>query len=329
MINLNEVISSPNTLHCVYRQGYVFTSIDNPANVLDAIVIRAPEDCDCWSPQKSHTDRTLEEIIEFVNVEKLEKAFIIAEDLSFLDRCASLKHIEIIPADSTSTEFDYSPLSKLPHLETLTCKTRFGGPKEHRSAIIDFSELSHLRNLNLFGDNHCHCDKLTHLDVLEVSESKKLQSISCFSSSIGLRKMSLTHCGLKALHGISNFRNLQELSLAYCRTLEDVNSISTVSSTLRSLNIESCPQIQNFDFLGDLKNLEYLFLSGSNSIPNLNFLNQMSHLKVFVFSIKVVNGDLSPCMQIPYVSVTKGKKNYNMRDSSLPKQLPTEDFTLH
>ena len=52
MIDLNKIIINFDFFHCIERDGFVFTSIDEPANILDAIVIRCPENsvspvCDC------------------------------------------------------------------------------------------------------------------------------------------------------------------------------------------------------------------------------------------------------------------------------------------
>ena len=53
MENLNDAVFDFDFNHCIYRNGFVFTSVTEPANVLDGIVIRNPQSCDCWSPKKS------------------------------------------------------------------------------------------------------------------------------------------------------------------------------------------------------------------------------------------------------------------------------------
>lgn len=54
---LNKVVEVYDFYHCVEREGFVFTSIMEPANVLDAIVIRNPEVSMSITPQKSFSKK--------------------------------------------------------------------------------------------------------------------------------------------------------------------------------------------------------------------------------------------------------------------------------
>ena len=58
MIDLNKIIINFDFFHCIERDGFVFTSIDEPANILDAIVIRCPENSVSITPQKSFSKKT-------------------------------------------------------------------------------------------------------------------------------------------------------------------------------------------------------------------------------------------------------------------------------
>lgn len=65
--------------------------------------------------------------------------------------------------------------------------------------------------------------------------------------------------------------------------------------------------------------LEYLWLTGSNSLPDLRFLKKMKKLKTFILDMNVLDGDLTPCLDIPYVTCGRDRRHYNLKDSALPK----------
>ena len=75
-------------------------------------------------------------------------------------------------------------------------------------------------------------------------------------------------------------------------------------------------------------NLEYLILDGSQTLPDLRFLKKMPKLKFFTFSMTVEDGDLTPCLDIPYARCDKGKKHYNLKDKDLPKEHDGSGFHL-
>ena len=114
MIDLNTVITNVELLknRVCFVDGFAFTSlanIGNPANIFDAIIIRNPQDAQCFTPKLGRSSRTLEEHIGFVNQHRLTKAVIIADDIHFLLECPSLQYLQVIPAD-TCDSFDFSPL---------------------------------------------------------------------------------------------------------------------------------------------------------------------------------------------------------------------------
>ncbi len=108
----DDVITSPLALqmHYIVREGYIFTSITEPANVFDAIVIRNPSNCDCWTPKLGRSTRTLDEHIRFIHDHYIRKALIIAENIEFISQCSGIQAFMIIPANSAPVQFDYSPL---------------------------------------------------------------------------------------------------------------------------------------------------------------------------------------------------------------------------
>ena len=134
-----------------------------------------------------------------------------------------------------------------------------------------------------------------------------------------LDTLHMMQCGIYSLNGIETSHKMQCLYLHYNRSLNDINALKKVKHTLKALRIENCPKITDFTVLKELENLELLELSGSNILPNLNFLKTMKNLKTFTFSMNVLDGDLSPCMALSYVYSEKDRKYYNLKDADLPK----------
>jgi hypothetical protein len=329
MHRINEVITDSYTFQQGYlhRQGYVFAPLTQ-SNIYDAIVIRNPSHCQAWCPQHGFSDHSLEEHIELINQYHLEKAIIIAEDISFITRCSSLKYLKIILADTAVDKFDYSPLYDMPCIRDLTCTTAYGGPQEHLHTTIDYSKVKGLVNVAISGKGHLNYNLVDTLEELHISGDKTHHDLTSISNSQNLKRIWFLQCGLKSLFGIERFTEIQDLSFDYMRSLCDISQLSHVANSLRALSIENCPKITDFSVLYDLVNLEHLHLYGKNELPNLAFLNKMKKLKTFVFSMNVADSDLSPCLQIPYTSTCHNRKQYNLKDNDLPKSLPTEPFKL-
>ena len=331
MNQLNEVITDVGVFQqgYIFRQGYMFMPLLE-SNVYDAIVIRNPSDCQSWCPQlRAFSGYSLDEHIKLINQYQLEKAIIIAEDIAFITQCPSLKYINIIPADTATDQFDYSPLYEMPNIKNLTCITSYGGPKEHLHTTIDYSKIDGFTQLGVSGNGHLNYNLVRTLEELIISKDKIHKNLLSISNSQELKRIWFLQCGLKSLEGIERFGKIQDLSFDYMRSLEDISGLSCVAKSLRALSIENCPKISDFSVLYDLNNLEHLHLCGKNELPSLEFLNNMKKLKTFVFSMNVKNCDLSPCLNVPYASTFHNRKQYNLKDKDLPKKLPTEPFKLH
>ena len=99
MKNLSDVINDGAILsrRFIVRNGFPFCSVTHPANVFDGILVLPTGIRHRWGP---HLDFgwSVGDYIKFINEHKLEKAFIISDDISFLDETPTLKHLKILPA---------------------------------------------------------------------------------------------------------------------------------------------------------------------------------------------------------------------------------------
>ncbi len=303
--------------HVIKADGFVFTAITHPALVLDAILIKYPQDIKCSSPLVFGSKRTLEEQIEYINTHKLEKAMIIANDISFITRCPTLKHIKIAIPNEFGDDFDYSPLYEMPEIKSVACPTQYGRMGEFTTSI-DYSRIRGLESAHIHPVGCENFRNLTTLKSLGLSGIKDADLTDIVRSPI-LDTLTMIQCKTKSLNGIEYSKKMQCLYLYYNRSLQDISALRMVKHTLKALRIQNCPKIEDFSVLGELENLELLDLSGSNKLPSLDFIKRMTNLKTFVFSMEVINGDLSPCLDLSYVFSQKNRKHYNLKDKDLPK----------
>lgn len=313
VIQDSRVLASRHLLH----DGFVFTSITFPANIYDTIVIKHPHNVQCRSPRIAGSLRSLQDHIDFINRHEIEKALIIADNIDFITQCPSLKYLRIIPADDAGNGFDYSPLYEMPIIKSLQCATVYGA-KEEFSTCVDCSKLKGLESIHVTDDGKINYRNVATLKDLGFTNYRMPDLSNAFNSSV-LDTLTVMQSQIKSLEGIQKSNKMQCLYLYGNRSLQDIGALRNVKKTLRALRIENCPKINDFSVLSELGNLELLELSGSNTLPNLNFLRSMKSLKTFTFSMNVLDGDLSLCLGLSYVYSERNRKHYNLKDAALPK----------
>ena len=310
----------------VNRCGFKFLS-GHKLYIYNDLVVFSPDSARAQGGYIGPPGRTLEEHIALINTMKLDKATIIAGDLSFVPRCPSLRTVGIQFAQGLDRELDFSLLYELPHLESLSIAAPNMGLSKGPAIRIDFTKLPGLRSLSVCTNDPYNYDQVPTLEQLWHSNDKRHRDLKELSCSPVLKKLELLCCATKSLEGIGRFP-LQWVSLSYLRGLEDISALSGCADTLRILNIDHCGRVKDFSCLQELVNLEYLILDGSQTLPDLRFLKKMPKLKFFTFSMAVEDGDLAPCLDIPYARCDKGKKHYNLKDKDLPKEHDGSGFHL-
>lgn len=299
-----------------YMDGMLFVPVNFPFNKPDGILI---ENLD------------LPQLIEYIQNKKIVKAFIQGiSDFDFLVNCHTLAYIAI------ELKLPFDEYSKMPMRGRKIYKTY------NLDYLYDFPRLKSLKIINnedpiIKAELYLDMTKLTELQqysgnyafVHNLDQAFSLKSLILNqyleSDFVDLRELKLldtvklTFSKLYSLNGCETLFKLQCLYLHYNRALTDISALRGVKNTLKALRIENCPKIQDFSVLGELENLELLELSGSNTLPNLNFLKSMKNLKTFVFNMNVLDGDLSPCLNLSYVYSEKNRKHYNLKDAELPK----------
>lgn len=316
---LNKTITDGSVLRqgFILRDGFVFVLGDKPA-VYDTLLIRDP--ADAVGPIKhAYASRTLEEHIRLINQYQLEKAKIICRDLSFILRCPSLKEVSIYPDDFGSDSFDYAPLYSMPNLRSVCCMTQYGINGQYKTSV-DYPQIRGIREIAAAGQGHNGYETVPSLEILWLSNSRNHRDFQNISCSGQLRDVTLMQCGIQTLDGIEKHDKLCALWLSHNRSLTDINALKSLGNSLHTLAIEGCPKISDFTALSALVKLEHLQLYGSNTLQSLSFLEGMTSLKTFTFTMNVEDGDLTLCRNVPYASC-KNRKHFNLKDAQLPKNI--------
>lgn len=277
---MNPIIVNINDLDNAYvhHEGFVITSLCEPFNVLDTVVIRNPENATC-DLRMGFSSHNLEEHIHFINENKIEKAIIIADNIDFISRCPSLKYLQIIPADSAADSFDFSPIYNLPQVKMLDCRTVYGKNANY-SSTVDYSKINGLSDLTIYEKDHCNYNKIDTLEKLHICDfvSRKGDLTDLFSST-KMKELSLIECEFESLNGLGRAKELTSLSLGYNNSLKDISELAKCAETLKHLSIDCCNKITDFSVLNKLTKLEELVLIGENRLSNLDFLKSMPNLK--------------------------------------------------
>ena len=307
-------------------EGFVFQALHDP-KLRDAIVIHNPQDSLCFSPRFKHGTKTLDECIKFINDNSLEKAIIVGNDISFITRCPSLKHLAIHPSLFCENGFDFSPLYKMNEINSLRCVTKYGEHDKFQSEV-DYSKIKGLKQLYISGKGHLNYHDIDTLEELDIS-NVDISNLECFNLP-NLKSLRVVQCKCKSLSGIEKMNHLQRIELCYLHSLSDISALKSLTS-IRYLRIKACSKIKNLDVLSNLTKIEFLFLSGKNEIPNLAFLSNIDSLKHFSFDINVLDGNLDWCKTIKNVVLLHKKRHYNLSDKSLPKDKSVRplDFVLN
>lgn len=301
----------------MFCDGYVFEANRYPANVFDAIVIRNPPNAQHWGGKKICSEHSLCEHIAYINTHRIDKATVIANDISFLRDCPTLKHVTIIPSDDAGDNFDFAPLYEHPRVLSLRCQTEYGKFLENCSEI-DLSFVRGLEDVHISSQRFKNYQSIPTLKTLRIDMCQE-KDVEALFLGTELDSLALNSGKICSLKGLEKARKMQCLQLINDRLIQDISHLADTAETLKELSIQNCPRIKDYSVLQKLTNLVYLCLEGSAKLPNLDFLDCMPKLKTLILGMEVENGDLNPCRRLSYVYCSRMHRYYNIKVNDLPR----------
>ncbi|KAH7515830.1 hypothetical protein FEM48_Zijuj10G0067900 [Ziziphus jujuba var. spinosa] len=139
---------------------------------------------------------------------------------------------------------------------------------EHAVIPTSFSNLSLLnefyaRGCNISGKIADDFEKLSSLEILDLSHNQISCLPSCLRGMSILKKLLLPHCKyLKSLPPLPS--SLLELNAANCSALETISDLSNLVR-LNQLNLTSCEKVRELPGLECLKSLTRLYMTGCSA----------------------------------------------------------------
>ncbi len=201
-----------------------------------------------------------------------------------------------IPSDAT----DYSDLSRLPYLKSLTVSHAAAGQLTNLSSLLYLEELTltdsapntseltaiaglpHLRKLVMQRCNLSSISPLSaaqNLEYLDLSDNA-VRNITALSGAQKLQQLFLAHNALTDLSPLSNLKEIKTLDVSY-NSLTSMDAISSLSA-LTELNISN-NQLESLGNVQDLNALSSLN-AGYNRLTNVDRLASCAQLSTLDIS---------------------------------------------
>lgn len=293
-----------------------FYPVTFPMNEADGLVIQ---------------DLQMQNLVEYINSKNIKSAFICSlQNFDFLEQCKNLEYITIelstlpkyysklpLKGKWLLKKYDASPVYALENLKMLSIID-----VEEPFIVSDFKvDLSRLSKLEEYSGDNKYVEKIgdaRRLKSLRLNDYDK-DTLDELSGLNELDTLELNTSKIKSLDGCENLTNLQCLYLYYNRSLSDISALKSAKKSLKALTIECCGKIKDFSVLSELEMLESLVLVGSNEVSDISFIKKMKNLKAFTFTINILDGDLTPCLDLQYACCAKGRRYYNLTNGKLPK----------
>ena len=123
---------------------------------------------------------------------------------------------------------------------------------------------------------------LPNLEELTLHEpsAEQLQHVSTLWR---LKRLRITHARPKNVEFVSRLHGLEELILEYVSGFDDLGPIGGLPR-LRSLHLENLRRVSDFSGLSSAKSLQYLFIAGTldwkQPVQNFDFLGELENLEI-------------------------------------------------
>lgn len=234
-------------------------------------------------------------------------------DLGFLADYPFIKRVDI-----SDDDIDCQGLYNLPLLEDLSIK----GKK-----TLDYSFFKHLKILDTRQPAPYYFpDSIETLYIWHMKLKGKDMTSIRFPKA--LKQLFLYWSDIKSLQGLPG--GLERFEIALCRQLTSLSGLEMSADTLRNVNLENCPHLNDYDALYQCNIISQLLIIGCREIPSVAFVKNMKRLQHITLSkTKVMDLDLSPLLPVPSVYYTNYKDYpFNPKDFNFPNYDIPQEVTI-
>ncbi|WP_156904835.1 hypothetical protein [Ferrimonas senticii] len=218
----------------------------------------------------------------------------------------------------SSDDIDWDSLYQLKGLKRLELRVPF----KH---AVDFYKFPQLEFVKLIWSK-CYNEGsfyLEHLEVL-IIEGHKGADISEFPCLNNLKYVEFIRCAFNSMDGIDRFANLKGIYLYSLPKLLDISAFTRLHQ-LKSLEIDCCKRIGNFEAIGAITHLSYLMLTGGGVISSLDFIKKLKQLAYLAFGngTKVETNDLTPLYKVKSLKRCRfhNSRGYNLKQKDVEMEL--------
>lgn len=215
-----------------------------------------------------------------------------SSDLEFLRKYPSVRLVLV----SDGTGIDLKGLAYLADMEHLTL--------DHYDAPIPLSGFATLKTFagewSRGLDFEHGCESLRSL-TLSKYKAKDLDAFPCIPS---LSELELMQPSIASLDGIERHLHIEKLQFFRCLQLTSIGAIAGLKDgDLEYIAFRQCKKINDVEALGELSHVKNITLETCGAVDSLKFLLGCQELEgVGFFETDVLDGDLSPLLQLPHLS---------------------------
>jgi hypothetical protein len=236
-------------------------------------------------------------------------------DLSFIEAWP-IKRLHVL--DRTIS--DLTPLARLG--QTLDDLYVEAAP----DARIDLAALPHLRTVeaawDAIRDTLYGPDYLTGL-VTFGYEEPDLEPLAAQPSLQTIRLETADR--LETLAGIERLPTVTSLRVLGARQLHDIDPVEAARETLRELELQSCPSINDIAPIATLTELRLLGINNCGRIRSIEGVENLAKLEILLGweSTRIEDNDLSPLLRLPRLREIRirDRRDYRPRLAAIKDQL--------
>ena len=234
----------------------------------------------CLPPRSS---LSLNDHIRYIRENAVDAAMIYAGDLGFLRECQTLRYVMLYPTVPPPEGLDAAPLYELPEVRFLWLLPEFGAhyAMPTQPTRIDYRRIRGLWELWLTVlDGAEGYDQLPELEYLRL-DGFPGKTLTELNPGPKLKTLRLLGTSIRSLTGIERAKSCQRLVICRGIALRDISPLVSCGKQLTTLALQSCPKVQDYAPLGQLKNLQHLELTDTRSKGmDISFLRGLEKLQV-------------------------------------------------